>query len=87
MVIGGAIVLSFFVRCILFIIILAVEFVSSVYMFITLMITEIFLLFFLQLQFNSSRIRLLLGGTSTGGSSTFRPETSSGTKPSQVMDD
>ena len=66
MVIGGTIVLSFFVRCVLFIIILAVEFVSSVYMFLTLMITEVLLLFFLQLQFNSSNFRSLLGGSSTG---------------------
>ena len=59
MVIGGAIVLSFLIRCVLFIIILAVEFVSSVYMFITLMITEVFLLFFLQLQFNSPNVKFL----------------------------
>ena len=35
MVIGGVIVFSFFIRCLLFILILAIEFVSSVYMFIT----------------------------------------------------
>ena len=66
MVIGGVIVLSFFVRCILFIIILAADFVSSVYMFVTLMITEVFLLFFLQLQFNFSYVQSFLGGSSTG---------------------
>ena len=63
MVIGGVIILSFLIRSILFIIILAVEFVSSIYMFITLMITEVFLLFFLQLQFNSSNLRFLLTGS------------------------
>ena len=84
MVIGGVIVLSFFVRCILFIIILAVEFVSSVYMFITLMITEVFLLFFLQLQFNSSHVRAFLGGSSTG--STIN-DVASGSRATQLMDD
>ena len=87
MVIGGTIVLSFFLRCILFIIILAVEFVSSIYMFITLMITEVFLLFFLQLQFNFAYVRSLLGGSSTG--STMKSAmSSSGTRQSGLgMDD
>eukprot|EP00008_Paramoeba_atlantica_P010747 CAMPEP_0201480978 /NCGR_PEP_ID=MMETSP0151_2-20130828/5324_1 /ASSEMBLY_ACC=CAM_ASM_000257 /TAXON_ID=200890 /ORGANISM="Paramoeba atlantica, Strain 621/1 / CCAP 1560/9" /LENGTH=1727 /DNA_ID=CAMNT_0047862983 /DNA_START=164 /DNA_END=5347 /DNA_ORIENTATION=+ len=89
MVIGGVIVLSFFLRSILFIIILAVDFKSSIYMFITLMITEIFLLFFLQLQFNSSQIRMLLGGSSArstlvSGQST---PTSSRINPSTMVDD
>ena len=66
MVIGGTIVFAFFVRCILFIIVLAVEFTSAIYMFITLMITEVLLMFFLQLQFNSSYVRTLMGGTSAG---------------------
>ena len=83
MVIGGVIVLSFFIRCILFIIILAVEFVSSVYMFVTLMITEVFLLFFLQLRFNSSYARLL-GGSSVSSSSSH-PKTSTTHQPN--MDD
>ena len=88
MVIGGVIVLSFFVRCVLFVIILAVEFVSSVYMFITLMITEVFLLFFLQLQFNSSHVRSFLGGTS---GSTLTPGDTTGMlsspRASATMDD
>ena len=79
MVIGGSIILSFLVRCILFIIILAVDFVSSVYMFITLMITEVFLLFFLQLQFNFPHVQALLGGSSSGSTENVR---TSGTRPS-----
>ena len=90
MVIGGVIVLSFFVRCILFVIILAVEFVSSVYMFITLMITEVFLLFFLQLQFNSSHVRALLGRSSVH-KSTMPPGDTTGMvsspRASATMDD
>ena len=66
LVIGGVLVFSFFIRSILFIIILALEFTSSVYMFITLMITEVFVFFFLQLQFNFAAFRSFLGGTSTG---------------------
>ena len=89
MVIGGTIVLSFFIRSLLFIIILAADFVSSVYMFITLMITEVILLFFLQLQFNSSSFRSLLGGSSSGstvaGGKTF--STSSSRKSQPALDD
>mmetsp|Transcript_43049 Transcript_43049/g.60378 ORF Transcript_43049/g.60378 Transcript_43049/m.60378 type:complete len:140 (+) Transcript_43049:78-497(+) len=47
LVIGGVIVVSFFVRSLLFIILLAADFVSSIYMFITLMITEVLMMFFL----------------------------------------
>ena len=69
MVIGGVIVLSFFLRCILFIIVLAVEFKSSIYMFVTLFITEVLVTFFLQLQFNSSFFRPLTStSSSTHGS-------------------
>ena len=85
MVIGGTIVLSFFVRCILFIIVLAVEFKSSIYMFITLMITEVFLLFFLQLQFNSSLFRSFLGGTSSR--STLGSSGSRKSAPGSGLDD
>ena len=83
MVIGGVIVVSFFVRCILFIIILAADFVSSVYMFITLMITEVFLLFFLQLQFNFALFLSVWGGSSTQRRSSTRGtnrEASSGSR-------
>ena len=87
MVIGGVLVLSFFIRCVLFVIILAVEFKSSIYMFITLMITEVFLLFFLQLQFNSARVRGFLGG-SGGTSSTFGSQLGSGAMSAGVsLDD
>ena len=74
MVIGGVIVLSFFIRCILFIIILAADFVSSVYMFVTLMITEVFLLFFLQLRFNSSYLRFLAGSSASTSKFSTPPE-------------
>ena len=66
LVIGGVIVVSFFIRSLLFLILLAADFISSVYMFITLMITEVLMIFFLQLQFNSQSFRSILGGTSTG---------------------
>ena len=59
MVIGGVIVLFFLIRSILFLIILVVDFTSSVYMFITLMITEVFLILFLQLQLNSPSAHVL----------------------------
>jgi hypothetical protein len=39
-------------RCVLFIILLAIDFTSSVYLFITLMITEVLMVFFVQLEFN-----------------------------------
>ena len=78
MVIGGVIVVSFFVRCILFIIILAVDFVSSVYMFVTLMITEVFLLFFLQLQFNFPVLRAIYGGSSGSSSRSARSQNAKG---------
>ena len=76
MVIGGVIVLSFFLRSILFIIILAAEFKSSIYMFITLMITEVLVMFFLQLQFNFSIFGLILKSGTTSGSTQTNTRTS-----------
>lgn len=49
---GALIVFTFLLRCIFFIIILAVDFASSIYMFIILFITEVLLIFLAQLSFN-----------------------------------
>lgn len=57
MTVGGIISFSFFLRCILFVILLALDITSSVYLFITLFITEVLPMFLLLLMFN--RIFLL----------------------------
>jgi hypothetical protein len=69
-VIAGTIISSFLLRCIFFIIVLAVDFTSSIYMFIVLMITEVLMMFFLQLQLNYVYFKKLILGESTswGGS-------------------
>ena len=48
---GGIICLAFTLRCILFLILLAIELSSSIYLFITLMITEVILMIAIQIQF------------------------------------
>ena len=62
--IGAIIVSSFFLRCIFFIILLAAEFTSSIYMFIVLMITEVFMIFLIHLQFNEKYYKSFFNGTS-----------------------
>ncbi len=52
--IGAIIVTSFMLRCILFIILLAVNFISDIYLFITLMITEVIMMFLVQMEFNKN---------------------------------
>lgn len=73
MTVGIVITLSYLLRCILFLIVLSAEFVSSIYMFITLMITEVIPMIFLFLLFNQRRIQTLASKTTTktnsGGSS------------------
>ena len=50
--IGGLITFSFLIRCLLYIIILAVEFTSSIYLFIVLFLTEVLVMFFAGLLFH-----------------------------------
>ena len=62
---AAIIVPSFLLRCIFFIIILAGDFTSAIYMFIVLMVTEVFMMFLAQLQFNGKYFERLFGnGTS-----------------------
>ena len=51
MVVGGVISISFLIRCILFVILLAAEIISSIYLFITLFVTEIIPMTILLIQF------------------------------------
>jgi hypothetical protein len=60
-VIGGMICFSFLARCIFFLIILSVDFVSSVYMFCVLFTTEVLMMFIVQLQMNLRNMRLFKG--------------------------
>ena len=62
---GVIVVCSFFLRCIFFIILLAAEFTSSIYMFIVLMITEVLMIFLIHLLFNMRYYRSFF---STGAS-------------------
>ncbi len=63
--IGAVIVSAFMLRCVLFIILLAVNFISDIYLFITLMITEVIMMFLVQLEFNKKFfVSLLTGATS-----------------------
>jgi len=52
--IGAIIVSSFMLRCILFIVLLTADFISNIYLFITLMITEVLMIFFVQIEFYKS---------------------------------
>ena len=61
---GAIIVVAFLLRCVFFIILLAAEFTSSIYMFIVLMITEVFMIFLIHLQFNLRYYRSFFSGTS-----------------------
>jgi len=45
---------AFMLQCILFIILLAADFTSAIYLFITLMITEVLMIFFVQIEFYKS---------------------------------
>ena len=48
---GGIICIAFTLRCILFLVLLAIELSSSIYLFITLMITEVIMMIAIQIQF------------------------------------
>ena len=61
---------GFLLRCILFIIILAADFESTIYMFITLLITEVSVIFLVTIQFGLFREALLAITTSFTSSST-----------------
>ena len=65
MVVGGVINIAFLVRCILFLILLSASIVSSVYLFITLMVTEVLPMSFLLVQFNYRRIAELSSSATT----------------------
>jgi hypothetical protein len=68
---GAIIVTSFMLRCILFIILLAADFISDIYLFITLMITEVIMMFLVQLEFNKNTYATVVStvtGTSLSGS-------------------
>ena len=51
-VVGGTFTVAFLTRTILFLIILAADFASAVYLFITLFLTEVLMITFLMVQFN-----------------------------------
>ena len=56
-VIGAIFTFAFLLRSILFLIILAADFESSVYMFITLFITEVLMMTLLLIQFNKRQVQ------------------------------
>ena len=61
---GVLIVSSFMLRCIFFIILLAADFTSDIYLFIVLLLTEVIMIFLVQLEFNKRFLtRLILGGS------------------------
>ena len=65
MIVGGVISISFLIRCILFVILLAADFVSSVYLFITLFVTEIIPMTILLIQFYRYNILRVIGNATS----------------------
>jgi hypothetical protein len=63
--IGTSVVVSLLLRCILFLIILAIELISDVYLFITLMITEVLMMFVVQLKLNQKFVVGVITGETT----------------------
>ena len=63
--VGAVIVSSFLLRCILFIILLAVNFISDIYLFVTLMITEVVTIFLIQAEFNKRFYTSIVKGMRT----------------------
>ena len=59
--VGGVLVFSFLLHCILFIIVLSLNLTSAVYMFITLFITEVLMMLIIALQFTIKVIRTAHG--------------------------
>ena len=57
LIVGGVLVGSFLLRCILFIIVLSLDLKSAVYMFITLFITEVLMMLVIALQFTMKVLR------------------------------
>ena len=68
---------AFVARCILFMVLLALDFTSAVYLFCTLFFTEVLMIFLIQLEFNkhfynkmattlSSRVGSSRSGTTNG---------------------
>jgi hypothetical protein len=50
--IGTSVVVLLLLRCILFLIILIIDFISDVYLLLTLMITEVLMMFVVQVKLN-----------------------------------
>mmetsp|Transcript_25503 Transcript_25503/g.39776 ORF Transcript_25503/g.39776 Transcript_25503/m.39776 type:complete len:170 (-) Transcript_25503:49-558(-) len=73
-VVGGIFNLCFLVRTVLFLIILAVDFASSVYLFCTIFFTEVVMMIILLIQFNIRYFKLLASAVSdqTGKTSSSR---------------
>mmetsp|Transcript_42837 Transcript_42837/g.60065 ORF Transcript_42837/g.60065 Transcript_42837/m.60065 type:complete len:93 (+) Transcript_42837:274-552(+) len=80
-VVGGVFTVAFFVRSILFLIILAADFESSVYMFITLFITEVIMMVFLLVQYSKRQV-----SRAASFAATTKTSRSSSTKSSGTLD-
>jgi hypothetical protein len=70
MIVGGVISFSFLLRCILFVILLAADFASSVYLFITLFVTEVLPMSILLILFNRFHFATLVSLASASTSPT-----------------
>ena len=51
---GAATIISFFLRCILFLILLAADITSDIYLFIVLFLTEVLLFFYVAIELNKN---------------------------------
>jgi len=69
LIVGGVLVFSFLLRCILFIIVLSLDLKSAVYMFITLFITEILMMMVIALQFTLKVVRTAHSSLSSSSNS------------------
>jgi hypothetical protein len=76
-------------RCVLFIILLAVNFISDIYLFITLMITEVIMMFLVQLEFNKKFFTSIVTGATSvmpSGANLSSTQTLTGTSRSTAVE-
>ena len=81
---------AFMLRCVLFIILLAVDFISDIYLFITLMITEVIMMFLVQLEFNQKFFSSLVTGATSvmpSGANLSTTNTESTVKSGEIKSD
>ena len=70
---GAVIVTAFLLRCVLLLILLAIDLTSDIYLFITLMITEVLMMLLIAIELNKGFYRLMFSGVQTSVGATLTP--------------